>query len=421
MQSRASNGIAERAETANMQRILAAHMATAGLVLAGGLIAGMITPEPRTPQSIARNAGPAGALVKLPPISSSVPQSRPVLKSADRQEPARPTPETGPDGHSPEKLAGMPLARKVPPAKAPQTATQVAKPPAPLKQLSVKPAEPLDVTPLTPDLSRGPANLRVASVGQMTATFRRAGFDLDQAVQTGHVPRIAIETLPPDWVAKRMTAPERKTLFFEMMLPLVLIANDEIMADRQRILRLTAEGEALPTRDQAWLDAVLKKYRLSPKKGADGNGMETADILARVDAVPPALTLAQGAIESAWGRSRFARQGNAMFGQWTWKTGQGIVPTGREAGKTHEVRAFKSLLASVRAYMRNLNTSRAYREMRAERAGLRAANRTVTGKILARHLNRYSEEGEAYVEKVQKMIRVNRLDRFDTMGLTDLL
>ena len=404
-----------------MQRILAAHMATVGLVLAGGLIAGLISPEPRTPKSIARNAGPAGVLVKLPPISSSVPQSRPVLKSADRQQPARPVPEAGQEAsQSPEKLAGVHLARKVPPADAPQSPTPVAKPPAPLKELSVKPAKPLDEKPLTPDLSRGPANLRVASVGQMTATFRQAGFDLDQAVQTGRVPRIAIETLPPDWVARRMTAPERKKLFFEMMLPLVLIANDEIMADRQKILRLTAEGETLSTGDQAWLDTVLKKYRLSPKKAKD-RGPETADILARVDAVPPALTLAQGAIESAWGRSRFARQGNAMFGQWTWQTGQGIVPTGREAGKTHEVRAFKTLLASVRAYMRNLNTSRAYREMRAERADLRAANRTVTGKILARHLNRYSEEGEAYVEKVQKMIRVNRLDRFDTMGLTDLL
>ena len=265
-----------------------------------------------------------------------------------------------------------------------------------------------------------PRRLSTQTVANLEAKFSRLDYDLTEVRETGaDVPRIWADSVPGD-MDRIQLVEKRKALFLKMMLPLVLIANDEIMADRQKILRLTAEGETLSTGDQAWLDTVLKKYRLSPKKAKD-RGPETADILARVDAVPPALTLAQGAIESAWGRSRFARQGNAMFGQWTWQTGQGIVPTGREAGKTHEVRAFKTLLASVRAYMRNLNTSRAYREMRAERADLRAANRTVTGKILARHLNRYSEEGEAYVEKVQKMIRVNRLDRFDTMGLTDLL
>lgn len=326
----------------------------------------------------------------------------------------------------------MQLARKAPARSNPDSAKL---PPAPNseKPLTVEQPKPaLDVSPLTPDFSKGPVALQVASTGQMSATFRHAGFDLAQAVRTGNVPRIAIEKLPPDWVEKRMTAPERKALFFEMMLPLVLIANDEIMAERQRLLRLMAdaedaEGTSPGEEDQRWLRDTLAKYRFEAgKKAADPKNTvpslpDRADILTRVDIVPPALALAQGAVESAWGRSRFARQGNAMFGQWTWQAGAGIVPNKRAAGKTHEVRAFPSLLASVQAYMRNLNTSRAYRELRAERAALRAANRTITGRALAGHLHRYSEEGEEYVAKIRQMIRVNGLDRFDRLGLTDLL
>jgi Bax protein len=133
----------------------------------------------------------------------------------------------------------------------------------------------------------------------------------------------------------------------------------------------------------------------------------------RVDEIPPSLALAQAAIESAWGTSRFAVQGNNLFGQWCYKKGCGLVPLRRDSGSRHEVAKFSSVTQSVNAYMRNLNTHRAYSDLRANRAQLKATEQNVTGHLLAANLLDYSELREVYVEEIRAVIRINKLAQYD--------
>ncbi len=128
----------------------------------------------------------------------------------------------------------------------------------------------------------------------------------------------------------------------------------------------------------------------------------------RVDVVPVELALAQAANESAWGTSRFARQGNNFFGQWCYTSGCGIVPTRRNAGATHEVKAFDSPGASVRAYIHNLNTAKAYQPLRGIRLHLRRNKQPLDAMIMASGLSGYSERGAAYVKNIRTIIRRNR-------------
>jgi Bax protein len=146
---------------------------------------------------------------------------------------------------------------------------------------------------------------------------------------------------------------------------------------------------------------------------------DIAALLLRVDAIPPSLALAQAAEESGWGTSKFARRGNALFGQWTTSSDVGIVPARRDAGKTHKIKAFKSLQDSIAAYMRNLNVHRAYREFRQARHSLRRRGRALDGLRLAAGMTRYSERAEKYVETLRIIINVNRLNLFDAAQLED--
>ena len=128
--------------------------------------------------------------------------------------------------------------------------------------------------------------------------------------------------------------------------------------------------------------------------------------------------MAQAVEESGWGTSRFAREGNAVFGQYTFRRGHGLVPKRREAGKRHEVKSFAALHNSVAAYMHNLNSHRAYRESREQRASRRAERQGPDGIALAATLTRYSARGAAYVKTIQTIIRANDLTRFDQARLT---
>jgi len=137
------------------------------------------------------------------------------------------------------------------------------------------------------------------------------------------------------------------------------------------------------------------------------------ELLIRVDTVPPSLALAQAAVESGWGTSRFAVQANNLFGQWCYEKGCGLVPSQRNSGANHEVAKFKNVSDAVYSYTRNINTHRAYKDLRMSRAALRADDETVTGHILAEGLLRYSERGEDYVHELQAVIRINKLAPYD--------
>jgi Bax protein len=134
-------------------------------------------------------------------------------------------------------------------------------------------------------------------------------------------------------------------------------------------------------------------------------------LLQRVDVVPVSLVLAQAAKESAWGRSRFAREGNNLFGEWCFTAGCGMVPRRRESGKTHEVETFPSVRAAVASYIHNLNSHPSYRMLRSIRASLREAGKPLNGLALARGLEAYSAQGSDYVASVRDIIRKNRLGR----------
>ncbi|MEQ9348991.1 MAG: glucosaminidase domain-containing protein, partial [Alphaproteobacteria bacterium] len=259
--------------------------------------------------------------------------------------------------------------------------------------------------------------IRASSVARLGAVFESLDYDLER-IRMGHgVPRVFLNRMPAD-LSDTVDAEERKALFIATTLPLILQVNETIRHNRQRIadLRLQwRDSGTLAAVDRHWLEQMAKRYRV------DGDLAPSAlfeALLWRVDTVPVSMALAQAAIESGWGTSRFAQEGNALFGQWTWDESAGLVPEDRADDASHAVRAFDRLLESVRAYAHNLNTGWAYESFRDRRASLRASGTAPGGLKLAMTLDRYSEKGEAYVRMVHSIIRANGLQPFDHARLS---
>ena len=225
------------------------------------------------------------------------------------------------------------------------------------------------------------------------------------------VPRMQLAKLPPD-LAQLNSVKQRKQLFIKLMLPLILQANEKILADRNELLRLLNSQGPLSREDEAWVAALADRY--------DANPSDRSDFVGRVDVVPPSLAIAQAAEESGWGTSRFAVEANAVFGQWTFRKGAGVVPERRDPGKLHEVRSFEGLRQSVSAYMHNLNIHWAYKEFRRVRRELRNSSQALTGRSLVGTLHKYSERGFEYIETIRTIMRVNGLDAFDRARLQGL-
>lgn len=236
-------------------------------------------------------------------------------------------------------------------------------------------------------------------------TFLRMNYDLDAVGEGGKVPRVILASLPRD-LHRIEASSARKELFLATMLPLVLQTNEEIAADRRRLLDLRAglaTAGGLSWRDEVWLEQLAEDYGL-----AEPN--PTA-LLARIDLIPPSLALAQAAEESGWGTSRFARDGNALFGQWSFGGDDIIQPLAGRGG--YGVRTFGNLSDAVRAYARNLNSHGAYRDFRSARAAARASGRPLDGFALAGTLTGYSERGHGYVKSLRLIMRANGLSAFD--------
>lgn len=205
---------------------------------------------------------------------------------------------------------------------------------------------------------------------------------------------------------------QRKEAFIQYIAPLINEVNRAISIERKRVLKLEKKSN-LTLAQRAWLRKLAKKYRI--RKFTPDNP-DWRSLIKRVDTIPPSMVLAQSANESAWGTSRFAREGNNYFGQWCFSRGCGIIPENRDNNKNHEVALFDNPTDSVRSYITNINTHRAYRELRAIRERLRSENKAVTGIALAAGLSRYSQRGLKYVHEVRDMIRVNNLEAFDQTG-----
>ncbi len=253
----------------------------------------------------------------------------------------------------------------------------------------------------------GPGLIRGEPAGVQPPMVRVRKLDLDR-VREGvqMVPRAELSDLP-DRLSQVDHARERKRLFIKTLLPAVLQANAAIRAERQFVQTLIAleiPADQLPAEMRAKLERLAEKYQVAP-----GN---LAELKRRVDIVPPALVLAQAAIETGWGTSRFAQQGNAIFGQHTRDPDEpGMVPEGLE-DPSFRVRAFETVTGAVEAYLRNLNTHPAYAELRARRAAARARGDYPDGPALAAGLVDYSARGQDYVEDIRLTIRANDLQAF---------
>jgi len=198
---------------------------------------------------------------------------------------------------------------------------------------------------------------------------------------------------------------QKKIRFFATLKPLVISENSRILQLREKLLEFRGKP-ALSSRQQVWLKQVAAQYGLTLDGAPDYQQWQA--LLARVDIVPLEMALAQAANESGWGESRFAREANNYFGQWCYKKGCGVIPKRRNPGAIHEVRRFDNARASVRAYLQNINTAKAYADFRNIRQSLRVQSRPLDAQLLASGLKSYSERGMAYVRTIRSMIRSNR-------------
>ncbi|UTW44587.1 glucosaminidase domain-containing protein [bacterium SCSIO 12696] len=200
---------------------------------------------------------------------------------------------------------------------------------------------------------------------------------------------------------------ERKQAFVGYLLPLVEAENNRIGAQRKALQCLFRKSQTFSASEQRWLQKLAGDYRV---KGFSLDDKGTwQELLSKVDKLPPSLALAQGANESAWGTSRFAREGNNLFGLWCFNPGCGVVPLHRPEGATYEVASFTSIAGSVQAYMRTLNSHPGYRQLR----DIRARQSPPQGEALAAGLVEYSARGTEYTAELQQMIRYNRWQQLD--------
>lgn len=209
---------------------------------------------------------------------------------------------------------------------------------------------------------------------------------------------------------------DKKQAFFDFLLPLVQQENQRLQLLRDALQQIASQEQELNKTQLEWVLKLAEYYHVIASDTSTDNldiRWVIDELLLRVDQVPPSLALAQAANESAWGTSRFATEGNNLYGQWCFKKGCGLVPGDRPDGTKHEVASFSSPAQSVRRYIHNLNTHLAYKHFRQLRAEHRKAEQPLSGKKSAETLARYSTRGAEYIQELKAMIRINKLSRFD--------
>ena len=236
--------------------------------------------------------------------------------------------------------------------------------------------------------------------------FEDLNYDL-KAVRIGQkVKPIYLTKLPKDLKTLGDTKTKRE-LFIKIVLPLILYENEKIIDDKKRLFKILGKNFNSPG-EKVWLNRRFKEYKIKDK--------DLAELKMRMDIIPVSIALAQAANESGWGTSRFALEGNALFGQWTWSK-KGISPKNKDPNQSHKILQFQILKASVRAYKNNLNTHNAYKEFREVRAKLRQSGTTITGLALIKYLKRYASIGEKYTEIIEGIMVQNSLTDFDKANL----
>jgi len=232
------------------------------------------------------------------------------------------------------------------------------------------------------------------------------------------VPRIELTHIPQRWQEVTQTIPinDKKNIFFRLTGSGILQANEKIMNERERLFKSIKNNDI---DENEWVAALAVKYKVIKNENDKLDKPALTELKKRVDIVPPSLALAQAAEESGWGTSRFAIQGNSLFGQWDF-SGKGIKPKEQrsELGN-YGIAAFDSPQDSIEAYMLNLNTHNAYQRMRQKRAVFRQQEKQPTGWDLAKTLDKYSERGIEYVKSLHTIMRYNKLNAADQAYLWD--
>ena len=253
------------------------------------------------------------------------------------------------------------------------------------------------------DLETDTVRLDASTIKQL---FEDTNYTLNDVRKKKLVKPVAL-TLLPNEIKMIESTKKRKEFFIQIVLPLILKENNNIKLDRKRLFTIINKSNN-SNLEKKWLDKKYKQYGIPSK--------DLSTLKIRMDEIPVSLALAQAAKETGWGTSRFALEGNALFGQWTW-SGEGLKPKDSEKNEGHKVMKFNVLQASVRAYQRNINTHSTYKEFRKERAILRDKGKPLDSLILSKHLNKYAETGEKYVEVLKQIIKQNNLQDFDDAKL----
>ena len=277
--------------------------------------------------------------------------------------------------------------------KKPEVKKEVKKP-----ELKVKRNNVAEV--ILPDL-----NLKTETVLNL---FKDVEYDLPSVRSNKVVKPIYFTQFPRDLDELQSTKLKKET-FIKIVLPLVVAENERILADREKLKNLS-DKKFTTDLEKQWLRQKLLEYKV--KKG------DMNELLKRMDIIPTSIALAQAAKESGWGTSRFALEGNAIFGQWTW-SGQGIAPLNRESNKSHKILKFPILRASVKAYQNNLNTHKSYTKFRDKRSNLRKKDKNIKGLELTETLNNYAQTGSEYTKILNQIIKQNRLTDFEPVRLVN--
>jgi Bax protein len=253
------------------------------------------------------------------------------------------------------------------------------------------------------DLETDTVRLNASTIKQL---FDDTNYKLEDVRKTKLVKPVALTLLPQE-IKMIENTKERKEFFIQIILPLILEENNNIKLDRKRLFSIINKSNNTKL-EKKWIQKKYKQYGVTSK--------DLSILKIRMDEIPVSLAIAQAAKETGWGTSRFAQEGNALFGQWTW-SGEGLKPKEADESKGHKVMKFNVLQASVRAYQRNLNTHKSYKSFRLARAELRDREKPLDSIVLSKFLDNYAETGEKYVVVLQKIIEQNNLKDFDNSRL----
>ena len=256
------------------------------------------------------------------------------------------------------------------------------------------------------ELPEDTVRLSASTIEQL---FKDTNYSLSEVRRTKKVKPIRLSLLPNEMKSIESSG-KRKSLFIKIILPLILEENNRIIIDRKKLFSILNKNKN--SKDEIkWLNQKFKQYGVVNK--------DLATLKVRMDIIPVSLAIAQAAKETGWGTSRFAIEGNALFGQWTW-SGEGIKPAGADTNATYKVMKFNVLKASVRAYQRNLNTHSSYKKFRFVRAQLRDDNKELDSLKLAEYLDNYAQTGTEYTKVLKQIIQQNQLKDFDEVKLLPL-